>query len=204
MAIDYRKQLILKELIGNFYSLNFNLKKKNYLSLFIVGYKADIICLQEVDNKVFDGDLAPILSLLDYQGVFSKKGGQVSEGMACFFNTTRFRLVSSETIILASILPESPLLADVYAAVIQNEKLMTRIMERTTALQLVVLESIQNGKRIVVANTHLYFHPDADHIRLLQANVGLRLAQDLRRKEMVNLSILLPFMCHLPMLIFFY
>ena len=144
-----------------------------------------------MDNKVFDGDLAPILSLLDYQGVFSKKGGQVSEGMACFFNTTRFRLVSSETTILASILPESPLLADVYAAVIQNEKLMTRIMERTTALQLVVLESIQNGKRIVVANTHLYFHPDADHIRLLQANVGLRLAQDLRRKEMVKYFLLM-------------
>jgi 2',5'-phosphodiesterase len=29
----------------------------------------------------------------------------------------------------------------------------------------------------VVGTTHLYFHPDADHIRLLQAAAGLRYLQ---------------------------
>lgn len=31
-----------------------------------------------------------------------------------------------------------------------------------------VLKSKHNERLLLVANTHLYFHPDADHIRLLQ------------------------------------
>ena len=62
---------------------------------FILGYKADIICLQEVDGKVFDADLKPIFSSLGFEAEFSKKGGQVSEGMACLFNTSKFRLIES-------------------------------------------------------------------------------------------------------------
>lgn len=154
----------------------------NYL-----GYNADVICLQEVDNKVFDGDLVPILSSLGYQGLFSKKGGQVSEGTACFFHTSKFRLILSESTVLAAALPENPLLADLYAAVIRNEKLASRVMDRTTAVQLVVLESVHDSaRRIVVANTHLYFHPDADHVRLLQAAMGLRLAQQMHEKQKVG------------------
>lgn len=141
-----------------------------------------------MDNKVFDGDLTPTFSSLGYEGVFSKKGGQVSEGTACFYSTSKFRVVSSESIILSSVLPDSPILADLYGAIMKNEKLTARIMERTTSLQLLVLESVHNGKRVIVANTHLYFHPDADHIRLLQAATGLRLAQDLHRREMVLLD----------------
>jgi len=70
LAIDYRKQLMLKE---------------------ITGYKADLILLQEVDRKIFNGDLEPILSSLGYSGLFSKKGGQVDEGIACFYRNDTFR-----------------------------------------------------------------------------------------------------------------
>lgn len=33
-----------------------------------------------------------------------------------------------------------------------------------------------------MANTHLYFHPDADHIRLLQAAAAFRYVQDVRAR----------------------
>ena len=153
-----------------------------YLS---AGYKADIICLQEVDSKVFDADLEPMFSSLGYQGIFSKKGGQVSEGVACLFNTDKFQLLESSSYIVASELPVNPLLADMWEAVQKNEKLSSRVLDRTTSCHLVLLQSVHNNKRIVVANTHLYFHPDADHIRLLQAATGLRLAQDLHRRQVV-------------------
>ena len=82
LALDYRKQLIIKELLG---------------------YHADIICLQEVDNKLFDFDLLPIFSEKDdFNGVFDRKGGQVSEGLACFWRISKFKQVKSQKFILSN------------------------------------------------------------------------------------------------------
>jgi len=151
--IDYRKQLILKELLG---------------------YNADIICLQEVDCKVFSNDLIPTLSSVGFDGVFGKKGGTVSEGLACIFHKSRFKCVSSHAIHLAEELKSNPLFADLWNRVKDNEALANRILARTTCSQFVVLDSVDNSKkRIIVANTHQYFHPDADHIRLLQSSMTL-------------------------------
>ncbi len=143
------------------------------------------MCLQEVDSKVFDTDLKPIFFSLGFGAEFSKKGGQVSEGMACIFNASKFQLIESSTHIVAEELPTNPLMADLLDAVQKNEDLSKRILERTTSCQIIVLESLHNAKRIVVANTHLYFHPNADHIRLLQACVTLRLAQNVRKQHLV-------------------
>lgn len=69
LAIDYRKQLIVHELLG---------------------YQADLMCLQEVDAKVFDYDLEPVFGFRNYAGTFQRKG-QTAEGLATYFNTDRFR-----------------------------------------------------------------------------------------------------------------
>lgn len=150
-----------------------------------LGYNADVICLQEVDTKVFDSDLQPIFSSLGYVGVFNKKGGQVSEGVACFVNALKFKIVETAGYLVAEELRSNPLLSDYWNVVKKKENLMKRVLDRTTSCQLVVLESLANGKRIVVANTHLYYHPDADHIRLLQAGCGLRFAHDMRERQLV-------------------
>lgn len=153
LSVDYRKQLILKELLG---------------------YNADIICLQEVDSKVFTNDLIPTLSSVGFNGVFHKKGGAVSEGLACIFHESRFRCVSSHGIHLAEELKSNPLFADLWNKVKENEALANRILERTTCSQFVVFDSVdESNERIVVANTHQYFRPDADHIRLLQTGMSL-------------------------------
>ncbi|XP_069691663.1 2',5'-phosphodiesterase 12 isoform X1 [Periplaneta americana] len=153
LSIDYRKQLIMKELLG---------------------YNADIICLQEVDSKVFQYDLNPILSSIGYDGIFSKKGGAVSEGLACIFRKSRFRCVDSHNIHLAEELRTNPLFTELWDKIKENEALASRITDRTTCSQFVVLDSVDNpNERLVVANTHQYFHPDADHIRLLQTGMTL-------------------------------
>ena len=157
--------------------------------LVFLGYNADIICLQEVDSKVFDRDLQPTFAGLGFQGVFNKKGGQVSEGLSCIFSTQRFRMVESFSYILSEQLQNNELLGDVWRAVQQNENLAKRIIARTTTLQLVVLETVDESKRLIVANTHLYFHPDADHIRLLQATMALRLAEDLHKSHSVKMRL---------------
>lgn len=169
LNIDYRKLLIVKELLG---------------------YNADIICLQEVDRKVFVNDLEPVFSNLDYESNFSLKGGLVAEGLACFYNATRFKLIDTTRIILAEHINKDPLFTDLWAKVEQNDKLSERILNRTTAVQTTTLQSKEHNEIVLIANTHLYFHPDADHIRLLQCGFILKYLEDVHRKikEKVNIS----------------
>ena len=149
LAIDYRKQLLLKE---------------------IRGYNADIICLQEVDNKIFDLDLLPVLSEKDdLNGVFNRKGGQVSEGLACFWRTTKFKKLDSWSFILSDSLQSESQFESMWKVVKCNERLKESMLGRTTAIQIVALQSlIKPDHGLIVGITHLYFKPDADHIRLLQ------------------------------------
>lgn len=163
-ALDmaYRKQLFIKE---------------------ILGYKTDLMFLQEVDCKVFNQDLQPILRSHGYCGSFTEKSNSMAEGMACFFRDCKFREVSNYSTSLSSALEREPALADIKLKVSENTHLQTRFSALPTALQVLLLEPLESpGKLLLVANTHLYFHPDSDHIRLLQAYCCVRLLECRRRE----------------------
>ncbi|XP_031627621.1 2',5'-phosphodiesterase 12 [Contarinia nasturtii] len=146
LAIDYRKHLFIRE---------------------IRGYNADICCLQEVDSKIFDLDLKLCLGNDGLEGILQKKG-TTQEGVATFYNRNKFDLVQSLGFNLSDDLSTKPYFNELYEKIKNNEKLCERMVSLSTALQVTVLKSKANGQILIVANTHLYFHPDADHIRLLQ------------------------------------
>ena len=53
-----------------------------------------------------------------------------------------------------------------------------------------LLESVKvKGKYLFVGNTHLYFHPDADHIRLIQAASCMRLIEALIAEKFPGVSL---------------
>ena len=147
LEIAYRKSLFMKELIG---------------------YNADIMCLEEVDRKVFQHDLNPVFEVRGYEGDFCVKGGQVSEGLACFWNTKKFRKLSSKRTAFTDAVVSDELFKDILEVLDTNEQLKARFLRRTTALQTIVLDSKVCDSGLVVGVTHLYYKPDADHIRLLQ------------------------------------
>ncbi|XP_042861994.1 2',5'-phosphodiesterase 12-like [Penaeus japonicus] len=155
--LDYRKQLLIKELIG---------------------YNADLVCLQELDERLFVRDLQPTLEREGLEGYYDAKGGQVTEGCGIFFRKSKLRMVDHTRIILSDELQSNPLFEDWWEKISSNVKLVERVVQRTTTLQISVLESIEDpSKQIVVGVTHLYFYPDADNIRLLQAGISMRLLQ---------------------------
>ncbi|XP_044266635.1 2',5'-phosphodiesterase 12 [Tribolium madens] len=165
LAIDYRKQLFIKE---------------------ITGYNGDIICLQEVDRKVYNYDLRPLFEELGYESDFCIKRGAVAEGLACFYNKQRFKCLQTRRFVLSDELKN---FSDIWAKISENDKLSERILDRSTVLQVNFLESVENNEVLVVGNTHLYFHPDADHIRLLQGAVIIKYLEHLIdefRKKMEN------------------
>lgn len=70
-----------------------------------------------------------------------------------------------------------------WTAISTNAQLAERIRDRTTVVQVTVLQSRADPERILcVANTHLYFHPDSDHIRLLQFAAAFRYLQSVRER----------------------
>lgn len=120
-------------------------------------------------------ELIPVLSNFNYEGVFHKKGGTVTEGLSCLYNKNRFKLLSTETIILGEELSTNEIFSDLWKQVQSNTKFCERILPRTTAVQHSVFETTdENNEILVVGNTHLYFHPDADHVRLFQGGMIIR------------------------------
>lgn len=167
LAIDYRKLLFIRE---------------------ILGYHADICCLQEVDSKVFELDLTLCLGNDGMDGLLQKKGG-TAEGIATFYNRNKFDLVQSYGFNLAEEMPKQAYFEELYEKIKPNEKLCERMLSLSTALQVTVLKSKINRQYLVVANTHLYFHPDADHIRLMQIGFFMQYVKHIYHQTIANLNL---------------
>lgn len=162
LEIDYRKLLIVKELVG---------------------YNADLLCLQEVDLKVYQSDLEPVFKSLKFEGVITKKGAQVSEGVACFYRSSRFSLEDSHRVILGEEINDHPCFSPILSKLNEYPALKERVLARTTTLQVLVLKVLDRpNHRLIVGNTHLYFQPAADHIRLLQAGLSIAYINDVVSK----------------------
>ncbi|XP_055601434.1 2',5'-phosphodiesterase 12 [Uranotaenia lowii] len=168
LHIDYRKQLFIKE---------------------IVGYNADIVCLQEVDSKVYDLDLLPVLRLKNFDGHYRTKGS-TAEGLATFFDTNRFEVLGKQAIMIGNELEKLDVFQGLWNQIKSNEKLATRIKDRSTTIQATLLRSRQDpNKHLLVANTHFYFHPDADHIRLLQGGFSMLYVRSLYERYQQELKL---------------
>lgn len=168
LAIDYRKLLFINE---------------------IIGYNADICCLQEVDAKIFDLDLTRCLEVEGFAGTMQRKG-DTAEGLATFYHKSKFELIEKHGLNLGENIPKASYFSELYERIKSNEKLCERMLTLSTALQVTVLKHKAMEKYLIVANTHLYFHPDADHIRLLQIGFFMLFVKHIytQTKDMFNLG----------------
>ncbi|XP_077997453.1 2',5'-phosphodiesterase 12-like [Glandiceps talaboti] len=153
LSIDYRQQLILKELTG---------------------YNADIICLQEMGKTLYNTVLYPALQLEGMEGMYTGKVGSIREGEAIFYCKDKFRLLSTHDINLNDAIKD-PMNSDLFEKVSQNKVLLDKVLSRSAILQVAILETLSEPKRkLCVANTHLYFHPKAANIRLIQTDIIIK------------------------------
>ncbi|XP_041989188.1 2',5'-phosphodiesterase 12 [Aricia agestis] len=160
LHIDYRKNLLLKE---------------------ITGYNADVVCLQEVGKKIFLNCLKPFLEFNGLDGEFYQKGKTVSEGLACFYRKDRFRLIEDSSILLADAIKQESYLKPIWHHLESNAPLVERLLDRSTVASASVLQFCDYPDEVLlIGNTHLYFHPDADHIRLIQGGIVIYWLQHLK------------------------
>ncbi|KAK6793947.1 hypothetical protein RDI58_007400 [Solanum bulbocastanum] len=165
LAWTYRRQNLLRE---------------------IVGYRADIVCLQEVQSDHFEEFFAPELDKHGYQALFKRKTTEVfsgnintADGCATFFRRDRFAHVKKYEVEFNK---AAQSLTEALVPSAQKKTALNRLLKDNIAL-IVVLEAKFNnqgvdnpGKRqlVCVANTHVNVHQELKDVRLWQVHTLLK------------------------------
>lgn len=85
-----------------------------------------------MDSKIYEHDLLPSLSTLDYDGMFVTKN-ETREGLATFFNQERLEKIGFESSVMSQNV-DSPKFVAVWSK-IENEKAKERFLDRNTTMQ---------------------------------------------------------------------
>ncbi|XP_052173430.1 carbon catabolite repressor protein 4 homolog 1-like [Diospyros lotus] len=167
------------------WALSWPYRRQNLLRE-IVGYRADIVCLQEVQSDHFEEFFAPELDKHGYQALFKRKTSEVFsgsintiDGCATFFRRDRFSHVKKYEVEFNK---AAQSLTEALVPTAQKKAALNRLLKDNVAL-IVVLEAkfsnqgIDNpGKRqlVCVANTHVNIHQDLKDVKLWQVHTLLK------------------------------
>jgi len=162
----------------------------------LLSYNLDVISLQEVDTDVFNELLKPTFEAFGYEGYYSQKGvdadSSIREGCAIFWSLSKFesvRPVDMKTHSFREMISQFSCnerlhksqwnsLNAVSDLLDKHEHLKSVLHEKLGhVLQTVVLTQRSNQEKVVIGNTHLFYHPLASHIRCMKMLMACRQLQ---------------------------
>ncbi|KAJ3673918.1 hypothetical protein LUZ60_005910 [Juncus effusus] len=172
------------------WALSWTYRKQNLLKE-IVGYHADIICLQEVQNNHYEEFFAPELDKHGYQALYKKRtseylqifpGNPITiDGCATFFRRDRFNHVKKYEVEFNK---AAQSLTDAVITASQKKNALNRLIKDNIALIAVLEAKFGNnvtaadnsGKRqlLCVANTHVNVQQDLKDVKLWQVHTLLK------------------------------
>uniref|UniRef100_A0A915PFB4 Endonuclease/exonuclease/phosphatase domain-containing protein n=1 Tax=Setaria digitata TaxID=48799 RepID=A0A915PFB4_9BILA len=141
----------------------------------ILGYQADIIFLQEVDERLWLRFLPYVMSSNGYDCYFKKKGMKVNEGLVVCFRKELFRFLESHDMWLPDLLNSGVYSEndDIIELFKNNDELKTMFMSKPAVIQVLAVDSsslfAEESSILLLANTHLYFDPRFEIIKILQS-----------------------------------
>jgi len=146
----------------------------------------DIVALQEVDAKVFHQYLRPLLDLPDgtvgtaitdivpsqnyHYTHYTNKTGSTNEGCALLINSKVFELLAFVDLDLSKCIEGLP---EVVSLLLTRPDVRDILVNRVTTIAQIAVclrksSSCSSDRIVITANTHLFFHPVAEYVRLLQ------------------------------------
>lgn len=165
LNVHYRKSLIVAE---------------------VADVRPEIFCFQECGKTLTETFFRDAFDNLGYEAVYSNKNGLVREGCLTGFLRSRYELIGHvrEPLVMSTLSSRHPEVA----AVIQREHPhLEEALHRVTSVgSVTVLRDKQNGRVVIVGNTHLFYHPNGCHIRALQALMFLHLVNDTRHSGLTG------------------
>lgn len=136
----------------------------------------DIMCFQELECLVYQNFWANNFPLKNYQLVYMRKpnpeywGNKPTEfmdGVGVFINTDRFDILGHREINFGKYVSENPGRFDI------TNDVSTRLIPRNTVALLVQLHDKLTGKTVYVSNTHLYWLPKFNDVKVIQTKILL-------------------------------
>lgn len=103
--------------------------------ILLLGYNADVICLQEVDTKIFLLDFLPQFEA-EFDGQLKTKG-QTPEGSAIFYRKDKFELIDQCDVTLRDELSKSEHHKELWEKISNTEALKGVMDDRSTILQVI-------------------------------------------------------------------
>lgn len=130
---------------------------------------ADILCFQEMEYQVYSEAWKATMEQLGYDAVFQRKpkpaywtkSANMMDGVAIFFDRNKFDLLNFEQINFADHFKHSSIID-------QTADTRARLNVRNTVAVIAVLKHKATGEVLFVSNTHLYWSPKHDDVKLMQ------------------------------------
>lgn len=142
----------------------------------IAQFKCDIMCFQELEYRVYSNSWTHHFPLANYKlfymrkpnpGYWGNKPSEFMDGVGIFVNTDRFEVLNHGEINFGHYISEN---ADKFD---MTEDLATRIVPRNTVAVMLKLKDKETGKIVYVTNTHLYWLPKFNDVKLIQTKILL-------------------------------
>ncbi|GMI64700.1 hypothetical protein like AT3G58580 [Hibiscus trionum] len=167
------------------WALSWPYRRQNLLRE-IVGYRADVICLQEVQSDHFDDFFAPELDKHGYQALYKRKTNEVYsgnihtiDGCATFFRRDRFSHVKKYEVEFNK---AAQSLTEIAVQTTQKKAALNRLVKDNVALIVVLEAKFTNqgadnpGKRqlLCVANTHVNVQQELKDVKIWQVHTLLK------------------------------
>ncbi|KAE8645782.1 hypothetical protein Csa_017169 [Cucumis sativus] len=165
------------------WALSWPYRRQNLLRE-IVGYRADIICLQEVQSDHFVEFFAPELDKHGYQALYKRKTNEIYngniqtiDGCATFFRRDRFAHVKKYEVEFNK--AAQSLTDPATILTVQKRNALNRLIKDDVAL-IVVLESkfstptVDNPGKRQLANTHINGNQELKDVKLWQVHTLLK------------------------------
>ncbi|KAG0689937.1 hypothetical protein C6P40_004177 [Pichia californica] len=130
---------------------------------------SDILCFQEMEYQVYKDYWNNQFKSIGFDSIFQKKpkpsywkkSSNMMDGVSIFFNTSKFDLLNYEKINFANHFKHSSMFDQTFDT-------QSRLNIRNTVAIIAVLKHKLTGQIIFISNTHLYWSPKHDDVKLMQ------------------------------------
>ncbi|TFK53627.1 hypothetical protein OE88DRAFT_1655840 [Heliocybe sulcata] len=146
---EYRRELILTE---------------------VMNYRADFLCLQEVDIGNYEEYFVPHLEEMGYEGVYWPKSRYKTmtgadqrqvDGCATFYNAKKFQLVEKQLIEFSSLAMQRPDFK-------KTDDMFNRVLGKDHVAVVGLFEIKETGTRLIITNVHIVSGPQFPDVKLVQ------------------------------------
>lgn len=151
----------------------------------LLSLDGDLIWLQECSYSTYHKFVVALFSKA-YDHRCTLKASQVCEGCVLLVRRSVFEVVAWQDALFRDVLKTNGAIRPALREVVAKwPDFLTGILPHmTTIFQLCVVRHVATGELLVLANTHLFYHPNARHIRLLQVMCLLQLLHEKRQMHL--------------------